>query len=252
MLMPALKGDIIKQAYYELRISGMTVDPTPEDTEVGLRKLENMAADFASRNMSVGYIFEDQPDPNSAFGVAREFWDAFALNLAVRLIPGFNKQVPVQLEMQAASALSGMAARCAALKIRPVLPPNRQPVGSGNERYGQWNRYYNNIGALPPNAPGVQAIMQGETNDFAESFEAYLRTDEVIDTYEVVADIGLTVVSMSNNDPVISYRLTAPVNQTSNIFQQVKVTITTDLGRVDIRVIDFQVAPRIRVGPNVN
>lgn len=252
MPQPALKADIIKRAYSELRISGLTVDPTPEDLELSLCKLEDMMAEYESRNMSVGYVFEDEPDPNSVLGVERAFWQALSTNLAVRLIPNFNKQVPDTLLAQASQSLSNMAGRCAANKIRQVLPPARQPIGSGNQIYGRWNRYYNSVGVLPSNAPGVQAIMQGETNDFRESFEAYLRTGEVIQSFTVVADVGLTVVSSTNNDPVIDYRLSAPVDRTSNILQQVKVTITTDLGRVDIRVIDFQVAPRIPVGQNVN
>lgn len=252
MPQPALKVDIIKRAYSDLRISGLTVDPTPEDLELGLGMFEDMMAEYASRNMDVGYNFEDEPDPNSPLGVERQFWQALSTNLAVRLIPNFNKQVPDTLMAQASQSLSNMAGRCAANKIRQVQPPVRQPIGSGNEVYGRWQRYYAPIGALPPNAPGVQSIMQGETNDFSESFEAYLREFEAITDFAVVADSGLTVVSSVNNAPIIDYRLTAPVDQTSNIFQQVKVTITTDLGRVEIRVIDFQVVPRVRVGPNVN
>lgn len=252
MQQPALKIDIIKRAYSELRISGLTVEPTPEDLELALCKLEDMMAEFDSRNMNVGYLFEDEPDPNSAVGVTRAYWQALATNLAVRLIPSFNKQVPDTLLAQASQSLSSMAGRCAAERIRPVLPPSRQPIGSGNHVLGRWRRFYNSAGILPPNAPYLREIMQGETNDFSESFEAYLNVDEAITDYSVVADSGLTVVSSSNNDPVIAYRLTAPNNQTTNIWQQVKVTVTTDLGRVDIRVINFQVTPRIPVGPNVN
>lgn len=252
MSTPALKGDMIKRAYSKLRISGLTVDPTPEDLELALCEMESMMAELAARNIAVGYLFSDAPDPNEDIGVALEFWNMVTCNLAVRLIANFNKQVPDMLLMQASQSMSFASGRCAAEKIRQVLPPSRQPIGSGNELYGRWNRFYNYVGALPPNAPGVQSIMQGETNDFSESFAAYLRTGEIIESFAVVSDTGLTVVSSTNNDPVIAYRLTAPNDQTSNIFQQVKITITTDLGRVEIRVLDFQVVPRIPVGQNVN
>lgn len=248
MSQPAFKVDIIGRAYSKLRISGLTVDPTPEDLELALCELEAMMAEFASRNMSVGYLFTEEPDPNDDLGVPLQFWPALSTNLAVRLIPDFNKQVPDTLLAQASQSLSNMAGRCAADKIRGVQYPSRQPIGSGNYAYGRWVRFYNNYNALPPNAPGVQTIMQGETNDFRESFEAYLRTDEAISSYEVVCDTGLVVDSSANDDPIINYRLSAPVDLEANIWQQVKITITTDIGRVEIRIINFQVAPRIIVG----
>lgn len=248
MIQPAFKVDIIGRAYSKLRISGLTVDPSPEDLELALCELEAMMAEYASRNMEVGYLFTDDPDPNDDLGVPLQFWPALSTNLAVRLIPDFNKQVPDTLLAQASQSLSNMAGRCAADKIRGVQYPSRQPIGSGNQLYGRWTRFYNYFNALPPNAPGVQTIMQGETNDFRESFEAYLHTGEAITSHEVVCDTGLVVDSSANADPIIDYRLTAPIDQSTAIWQLVKITITTDIGRVDIRIINFQVAPRVVVG----
>jgi hypothetical protein len=101
---------------------------------------------------------------------------------------------------------------------------------------------------LPPNKPSTLYIMQGETNDFSESFAAYLRTDEYIDVLEVTSDTGLTVVSSAVLDGVVTYRLTAPVELDAGIWQQVKIKVTTTEGRVEIRVIDFQVKPAVNVG----
>lgn len=243
-----LKVDRISAAYSKLRISGLTVQPTPEDLELALGELENMMAELASRGIEVGYNFENEPDPNSDLGVPQQYWNMINCNLAVRLIADFNKEVPPALLMQANQSLNNASARCAADRIRGVAYPARQPVGSGARIFERWRRFYDNSGAIPPNEPATLYIMQGEINDYKESFEAYLREDEEIVSAVVVCDTGLIIESSGFAGPVVSYRLNAPVELSASSWQQVKVTITTDIGRVDIRIINYQVAPFVYVG----
>lgn len=248
--MIALKADRIASAYSKLRISGLTVEPNPSDLELALSELENMMAELRSRGMDMGYNFENEPDPNSDLGVPQEYWNMINCNLAVRLIADFNKQVPPQLEMQASQSMANASARCAAERIRGVAYPARQPVGSGNRWGERWSRFYTSFEASPPNAPSTLQIMQGDTNDFQESFEAYLRTDEAVTDVAVISDTGLVVDSSSFDSPVLRYRLRAPVELDAGPWQRVKITITTDLGRVEVRVLNFDVLPYVRVGTN--
>lgn len=246
--MSQLKVDRIMAAYSKLRISGLTVIPTPSDLELALNELENMMAEFAARGIEVGYNFEEQPDPNSDTNVPQEFWNMMNTNLATRMAPDFNKEMSPVLFAQANQSLSQAQAQCSANKIRNVQYPARQPVGSGNRIYARWQRFYSNTPGLPPNKPSTLSIMQGETQDFEESFAAYLRTDEYIQSFDVKSDTGLIVISSAALDGVITYRLNAPVDIATGIWQQVKITVTTTEGRVEIRIIDFQVLPNIRVG----
>lgn len=246
--MAQLKIDRITAAYSKLRISGLTVIPNPSDLELALNELENMMAELASRGIEVGYNFEEVPDPNSDLNAPQKFWNMIATNLATRLIPDFNKEASPVLFAQASQSLSQASAICAADRIRQVQYPARQPIGSGNRIFARWQRFYSGFPALPPNKPSTLFIMQGETNDFEESFAAYLRTDEFIDTFEVTSDTGLVVVSSTLLDGVITYRLSAPILLDVGIWQQVKVKIATTEGRVEIRIIDFQVTPNVKVG----
>jgi P22 tail accessory factor. len=246
--MAQLKVDRITAAYSKLRISGLTVIPNPSDLELALNELENMMAELASRGIEVGYNFEEEPDPNSDLNVPIEFWNMIATNLATRLIPDFNKDASPVLFAQASQSLSQASGICARNRIQQVAYPARQPVGSGNRVYARWQRFYTDFRDLPPNAPSTLFIMQGETNDFKESFAAYLRTDEFIDSFEVTADTGFTVVSSVLLEGVIDYRLTAPVDLAANSWQQVKIKVTTTEGRVEIRIINFQVMPNVVVG----
>lgn len=246
--MSQLKVDSINAAYKKLRISGQTVNPTPEDLELALSELENMMAELAARNIEVGYNFEEQPDPNSDINVPQEFWNMIATNLAIRLIPDFNKEASPVLYAQASQSMSVASGVCARNRLQQVAYPARQPVGSGNRIYARWQRFYTHLNQPPPNKPSTLFIMQGETNDFEESFAAYLRTDEYIDTFEVTCDTGLTVISSARTDGVITYRLNAPIEVSTNLWQQVKVKVTTTDGRIDIRILNVQVNPNIRVG----
>lgn len=250
--MSQLKVDRITAAYSKLRISGLTVIPNPSDLELALGELENMMTEFASRGIEVGYNFEEEPDPNSDLNVPAEFWNMISTNLAVRLAPDFNKEVHMVLMAQATQSLSAASNVCARNRIQQVSYPARQPVGSGNRIYARWQRFYSTFAGLPPNAPSTLFIMQGETNDFEESFAAYLRTDEYIDSFEVTADLGLLVISSAVLDGVITYRLSAPIDLDTSVWQQVKIKVTTTEGRVDIRIINFQVTPNIRVGNQGN
>ncbi|MEE9311617.1 MAG: hypothetical protein V3V10_04315, partial [Planctomycetota bacterium] len=67
--MSHLKGDTINSAYSRMRISGITAQPTPEDLEVALERMEGMAARWFKKNINTGYNFEDEPDPNSPTGL---------------------------------------------------------------------------------------------------------------------------------------------------------------------------------------
>ncbi len=139
--MATKKIDIINGAFSQMRISGLTVDPGPEDVAVALDRLEDMASEWLSRNVNVGYYFEDDPDPDSIFGVDRAYKQAFETNLAVNLIPDFNKDVPQVLFARATASYSTMSSSIA--QVCETQYPSRMPRGSGNTfRYNRWRRFY--------------------------------------------------------------------------------------------------------------
>lgn len=239
------KIDIIVGAYSQLRISGITRSPTPEDLELALCRLENMAAEWGTTSDDAGYFFEDEPDPNSPSGLIRGYRNAFETNLAVRLIPDFNKQIPPALELGASQSLSNMIGRLAAQRMRHVDYPSRQPIGSGNSyQYSRWARFYR-TGGNPPNASTSDSMFVGDVRDYVEHYDSYLNDGEVIASYSIVVDSGLTVVSDSLVSPDISYRIQAGTasENLSNTVYQITIVATTDAGRVETRRRFIQVSP---------
>lgn len=235
-----LKSELINRAYEELRISGITKQPTPRDTAKALDTLENMMEEFSDKNICVNYNFEDEPDLNSLHNVKRKYWDPISLCIARRLLSTFGKgfQPDPQLLAQAAVAFSSLSASTAI--VRQVQPSSRMPVGSGSRRYS--NRYsnFNHITEQAPISCNTKVLSIGAINDFVEHFDAYLNAGETISSYTIEAGTGLIIVSDSNATPDINYRISATTD-TGGVFE-VAITVTTSDARVEPRLIIFNVS----------
>ena len=243
-----LKVDIVNGAFERLGISGITTEPELSEINDGLLRLESMAAEFFNRNMDVGYMFEDSPDPNSESGVPIEYKNAFEANLARRLVPDYGRasmapQDVIALQNEAVQSLSTMAGQT--FQVREVVRPNRQPRGSGSTlRYNRWQRYYRPQ-EKPPISSFTNSLSTGDINDYVEHYDAYLMELEDLQSFTIAADTGLTVVS-SEIDPTtladINYRIEAgTLPTTSNGFLTVRIVATTTNGRVTSRTINFSV-----------
>lgn len=220
------KADIINQALSMLRISGLTIDPTPEDTQLALTVLEGFAAELALKNMDGGYNFQDQPDAGDAVGVNRGFWTAYAASVAVRLCPAFGKQVPPELHMTANSAMSAMVSAIASDRMRKVQPSARTPLGSGNSRY--WNGGYYPQPQDTKALAGADVMFADDIVDLVAHFDADLDyvSNEFIDTFTITSDSTITILESSNTDADINYRIT------SKDGGKVVIVVTTTTGRV--------------------
>ena len=242
--MSTLKSDVINEAYAELRISGITVQPSASDNAIALLRLEQMANEYAARNICVGYNFEDTPDVNSTSGIPAQFQYSFAICLANRLQSAFGKGKepdPILLR-NAGGQLSFLHAQTE--NTQQINYSSRQSLGAGNTL--NWNRYQR-FYPETINAPAgceTNRMVIGDTDNFVEHFDAYLVDSEVISSYVITADTGLTINSDSNATPDIKYQIEA--GGTSDAFLQVKIVVTTDGGRVTTRLIDFELT-KIRI-----
>ncbi len=243
------KIEVINDAYSRLRISGLTVQPSPALTSKALSRQEQMMAEFElTRNMCMGYNFEVSPDPNSLTNVILPYHNMTALNLAMRLVPDLNKQVPPELSTEANAALTSVSSALASRNVREIQYPRRMPVGSGNSfRYNRFQRWQHPQ-PLPPNNCATNTIIVNDVNDYEESFKAYLDDNETIASYQITSDNSLIIVSSANNDPLITYRIQANSPSTLGTWQQVQIVITTSAGRVQTRLINFNIEHPNAVG----
>jgi hypothetical protein len=240
------KSDIINDAFSQIRISGLTVIASPKNNETALARLEDMAEELEGRNMCMDYNFEEDPDPNSQMGTPKKFNYMLKTNLALRLAADFGKVIPQTLVALASSSMSSASSAIAAANIRQVQPSRRSPLGSGNHRNTRYRRYQY-PDPLPPNQCTTNKILIGNTQDYAEPFDIYLG-DETIDSYEITADSGLSIISSSKTDTAITYRINAVSSASQGVWQQVKITIMTNTARIETRLINFEVGSSATVG----
>lgn len=232
----ATKIEHVQDAYSQLRISGLTVQPSPADLSLALTRFENMMAELDGSGLCLGYNFEALPEPDTESGLEPYAYSFVASNIAIRVAPDFNKVIPQTLINQASQSFSVVSGIVAARDIRQVQAPSTMPLGSGNRRFNRYNRY---------NVPVSQAVNKCSSNflklndidDYSENYQAYL-DEELLDSYAVTVSSGLTLVSHSKDGDLVNYRISAG----SVGFQTVDITITTDTGRVDNRTIEFEVS----------
>jgi hypothetical protein len=232
------KGDILNRAFSALRISGITAVPSPEDLELGLMKLENMAAEFQARNVCTGYYFEDDPDPNTPHNMERKFWHSYDVLLAVRLMPDYGKgEIPdVALIRQATSAYSFLSSSTA--KVKQVPYPDRMPTGSDN----RWERFF--VAQVEAPSSGLTNTMYvDDRRTFVEHFDSILVTGETIASFTISANTGLTINSSSLATPDVTYNITAvgSPDGSASPYLSVKIIATTSTGRIETRIINFKV-----------
>ncbi len=218
--MTILKVDILNEALEELRIRGITVDPTPEEHDLALRRLEAMAAQWDARTIRAGYLFEDEPDPNTEAGIDIAHQSAFALNLAVRLVPAFNKQVPIELKDLARGALSDLSR--ATFVPKRTNWPTRHPVGSGNLRSGRWRRFYP-VMCDGPDDP--RAILRHDEQVFGIQWHSELSGEDITASSWTASSTALTIL----DDTVFTDNETqVKVQRNGTAPQEVLLTNTVD------------------------
>ena len=242
--MSTLKIDIINKAYEKGRISGLTSSPTAENRSSALSELEDMAAKWTGpgKNICVDYNFEDVPDLNSPHNIPREYHSAFYNNLAVIILSNFGKEALPAVQRSAAADYSAMSNATA--EVRETHPSNRMPRGSGSRRYrGRYGRNYFQTVHRSPIGCDTNKMFIGDMDNFVEHFDAYLDAGEDIATYTLEADSGLFVAAQALATPDINYTVRADGTTsevTTNAFLQIKIVATTTAGRVETRVISFE------------
>jgi hypothetical protein len=237
-----LKVDFINGAFSELRISGITLNPSSEEHKKALDILEDMASEPPFN--ATGYYFEDDPDPNTPHNVPRKFWRGFKTNLAIKLMSHYGKGFkPDQvLISQARGALSSIYAGVA--RIPQIQYPSRMPLGRGTIlKAGRWSRF-----SIPqdvaPISPETIRMYIDDVRTFSESFASYLLNGETLSSYTITADTGLTISDDALNDDstAVNYTITATGSSETggDPLLELKIVATTSDSRIETRIINFE------------
>lgn len=239
--MSKTKVELVNMAYKQLRISGLTTQPGPEEIQDALVMLEDMMTEFASRNICSSYVFEENPLPNTNSRLEPEFNHAVEINLSVRMANMFGLEPPATMTRQANQSLSNWSARSA--RINAMDYPNRMARGSGNTfRFTNFRRF-NRVPTPAPISCDTFQIKIGEINNFRYSFIDYLNADETIVSFETIIDPGLELLNIAQTDGVFNLNVKASLSGARNVagWKIIRLTITTSEGRVNPQILNFNV-----------
>jgi len=239
--MSNLKGDIVNDGFSQLRISGITCDPGSEDKKLAIDRLENLMQEMKDRDVCLDWNTEDSPDLNTPSGIKRSQRFAIACILATRLVPDFGKgEKPDPILFKNAGAQSSFLYSSTA-NPRQTQYPGRQAVGSGNLR--RHRRFYREPARVPNTCESIQMVI-GNIDNFVEHFDAWLIDPEDLASYTIESDTGLTIVSdtISATNKNINYQVSAVGGNSvrSDGFLQVKIVATSTTGRIETRLINFE------------
>ena len=239
MASPGLKIELINGAYSQLRISGLTVIPGPEQISLALRRLENSVAElYEIWNISLPYNFEDDPDFNSPHNLPKGILDAIEVYLAYRLAGDFGKQISPALAVRLKGSMTALF-KYSASSPR-VSYPSRMPVGKRINTLFRDSNFFPNSVSVPISSLTI-SMFNGERRSFIESFLTEMNDTEVISIVSIEADSQLTVNSFVNTDYDVTVDITAIGNSDKSASApQLKISATTDEDKTIIRIKDFE------------
>lgn len=235
------KIQLIDRAYSKLRISGLTVNPLPEEVVLALDEMECMIAEWDLVNVCLGYQFEEEPDPNSESGLIRGYENAVQSNLALRLAPDFGKP-SADLMRQASQSYSKISSATAVVKPTPYSP--RQPIGEANTlRWNQWQRYYR-VDEGAPNDCSTEIMSVNDVTDSQVNYDDYLVDDDSIASMTMDSTNGLDIEYSEFDSSNVSFRVKATKAGT----QMVKISIVTANGLEKTNCLYYSVVRCLNAG----
>lgn len=234
------KNDIALSAFNELRISGLTTKPTPEEVTSAIIKLDNMVLSWQNKGICLSYIrsegFSDV-DPNQDSGLNDTSAYAVSLNLAKALAPSYGKSLNMGTLAEARVSYLGLFS--SDIEQREKDP--YQPTGSGHSfgyGYDDRFRFQGQEDNAPENCQTID-IKVGEVDFYPIDFNPYLNEVEgdAIASYTVNDGQGVKILNSSESDGVV----TLEAEGLTVGLAPIKITLTTSIGRVNPETINFNV-----------
>ena len=238
------KLDIVNSTLSKIAISGITAPAMGEDYRRVLNRLEGMMYEFSETlNICTDYNFTPAPCGSDKHGMRFGLVEPISNILALRVLQDYGLEPGSAL---IASANAGVSALSAETAIpRETQYPRRQPRGAGNTlRYNRWQRFYRKPDRVPVIC-STFAITTNEINDYTESFNDYLRSGEDIESYRLRLTGGIELISVSESDGVINYRIRGLNPSIDSGVEQIQIRIVTTDGRLEERLINAEVLPLI-------
>lgn len=153
------KRQYILAAFEEIGLASYIYDLTADQLSSALLRLDSMMGSWNLKGINVGWPISSAPQTSSIDDETPAVPDScnepIILNLAVRLGPGYGKEVALETKMAAKQSYDAML-------IQFTIPaelqmPTTMPSGSGN-------KYWNDRYLIQPNLDPLRVTKNGQLN----------------------------------------------------------------------------------------
>lgn len=149
------KRQFVAAAFEEIGLASYAFDLQPQQFESALRRLDAMMASWNALGIRLGYPLPSSPqfsDLDAPSEVPDSANEAIITNLAVKIAPGYGKQVMPDTKATAKETYNTLLSR-AAVPMEQQLP-GTMPSGAGNKPW----RVYDDPFLRPP----VDPVLAGQ------------------------------------------------------------------------------------------
>ncbi len=233
------KNELVVDAFEQLRISGLTVSPSPSEITSAVRRMDSMILSWQNQGLCLNYNNSEgysKTDPLQESGIADSDALAVVLNLAKTLAPSYGQQIDRATLGEAKTAFEGLYS----VELTMREPDTFQPTGAGNSVYGIRQQFsYQEPEISPPSDCSANNIFVGQIEFYTTDFADYLAEvdGDTIASYTAVDGESVKLLSDSISGSVITLECEGVILG----FGQIIVTVTTSSGRVFPRGVIFDV-----------
>jgi len=149
------KRQFVTAAFEEIGLASYVFDLQPEQLQSALRRLDAMMASWNALGIRLGYPLPSSPqfsDIDAESEVPDSANEAIITNLAIKLAPGYGKQVMPETKATAKETYNTLLSRAAAPLEQQL--PGTMPSGAGNKPW----RVYDDPFLRPP----VDQVLAGQ------------------------------------------------------------------------------------------
>lgn len=149
------KRQFVAAAFEEIGLASYAFDLQPQQFESALRRLDAMMASWNALGIRLGYPLPSSPqfsDLDAQSEVPDSANEAIITNLAVKIAPGYGKQVMPDTKATAKETYNTLLSRAAAPLEKQL--PGTMPSGAGNKPW----RVYDDPFLRPP----VDPVLAGQ------------------------------------------------------------------------------------------
>jgi hypothetical protein len=224
------KASLVNGTYALMRISGLTVNPTPEDVTIGLQVADDYSQELLADGLDIGWQYPTEygvSDPDDNSGLTPQMAGPFKKLLYVQLCSYFGKEVPQTVAVTSMAALRTLEQLL--VNVPDAQNPPTLPFGSGNENDYRDRSFYNE----PPVNNNANYVFKGDIDEYSHDFSNWLVDETLVSVVWANPDSGITISSDTFDDTIAMADLTF-VN-TGGSFVTITATKTSSAEQLTIR-----------------